>query len=301
MNIFSSDINQIIIYKTYLTGKVMLSKKTKNQLSRIINILTVMSVMILLPIFSSNIHAQNSEWNNRKCAVVLTYDDALNVHLDNVIPLLDSAGFKGTFYLSGLFPGFKQRPKDWAAAAGRGHELGNHTLFHPCEGKSPGREWVNPTYDLSIYTPQRITDEILAANLLLEIVDGKTKRTFAYPCGDMKAGDSSYVGVVKENFVGARGVEGKMQRIDEVDLYNICSFMINNQSGEELISMVKKAMETNSLLVFLFHGVGGEHSINVSSEAHRMLISFLKENEKDVWVAPLVDVAQFIKGKCKKL
>jgi hypothetical protein len=139
----------------------------------------------------------------------------------------------------------------------------------------------------------------LAANLLLEIVDGKTKRTFAYPCGDMKAGDSSYVGVVKENFVGARGVEGKMQRIDEVDLYNICSFMINNQSGDELISLTKKAMETNSLLVFLFHGVGGEHSINVTSEAHRTLMGFLKQNEKDIWVAPLVDVAQFIKDKRK--
>ena len=33
-----------------------------------------------------------------------TYDDALNVHLDNVIPALDSLNLKGTFYLSGYFP-----------------------------------------------------------------------------------------------------------------------------------------------------------------------------------------------------
>ncbi len=277
----------------------MSSIKTNKELFEIIDTIFLLITLLIFFTLPSNSFSQNSVWKGKKCAVVLTYDDALNVHLDNVIPLLDSAGFKGTFYLSGLFPGFKQRPKDWTAAASNGHELGNHTLFHPCEGKSPGREWVNPTYDLSIYTPQRITDEILAANLLLEIVDGKTKRTFAYPCGDMKAGDSSYVGVVKENFVGARGVEGKMQRIDEVDLYNICSFMINNQSGDELISLTKKAMETNSLLVFLFHGVGGEHSINVTSEAHRTLMGFLKQNEKDIWVAPLVDVAQFIKDKRK--
>lgn len=42
-------------------------------------------------------------WNNKKCAVVLTYDDALNVHLDNAIPVLDSLGLKATFYLSGYF------------------------------------------------------------------------------------------------------------------------------------------------------------------------------------------------------
>ena len=44
-------------------------------------------------------------WNGKKCTVVLTYDDALNVHLDNAIPLLDSFRLKGSFYLSGYFPG----------------------------------------------------------------------------------------------------------------------------------------------------------------------------------------------------
>jgi peptidoglycan/xylan/chitin deacetylase (PgdA/CDA1 family) len=54
-------------------------------------------------------HAQNeTSWKGKKCAVVLTYDDALNVHLDNAIPLLDSLGLKGTFYLSGNFPGSRQ-------------------------------------------------------------------------------------------------------------------------------------------------------------------------------------------------
>src|ERR1700733_4528236 len=86
--------------------------------------------------------AQNSNaWNNKKCAVVLTYDDALNVHLDNAIPLLDSLGFKGTFYLSGYFPGFRDRIKDWEKASSKGQELANHTLFHPCIGNRSGREW----------------------------------------------------------------------------------------------------------------------------------------------------------------
>lgn len=130
-------------------------------------------IFIILLVISYNINAQVNLWNNKSCAVVLTYDDALNTHLDNVIPLLDSLGFKATFYLSGFFPGFSNRLNDWRKAAANGHELGNHTLFHPCIGNMEGREWVKPDYDLSKYSIQRITDEILMNNIVLEAVDGK--------------------------------------------------------------------------------------------------------------------------------
>ena len=43
---------------------------------------------------------------------------------------------------------------------------------------------------MSKYTVQRMVDEIRMNNILLEAIDGKTKRTFAYTCGDMKIGDS---------------------------------------------------------------------------------------------------------------
>jgi sialate O-acetylesterase len=56
-------------------------------------------------------------------------------------------------------------------------------------------------------------------------------------------------------------------------------------------------MQTHTVLVFLFHGVGGEHNINVSLQAHSGLLHFLKENEKDIWIAPMIDVAKFIKSK----
>jgi peptidoglycan-N-acetylglucosamine deacetylase len=236
-------------------------------------------------------------WNNKKCAVSLTYDDALNVHLDNVVPLLDSVGIKGTFYLSAVFSGFKERAKEWALVGKKGHELGNHTLFHPCDGKFPGRKWVKPEFDINIYTTDRIVEEIKIANILYEALDGKSLRTFAYPCGDMKAGSTSYVDKIKEIFIAARGVEAKMQKADEIDLYNIGCYLVNGQSGDELISLVKQSMEKGALLVFLFHGVGGEHSLNVSLDSHRKLIRFLKQNEQDIWVAPLVEIAKEIKNR----
>src|SRR5687767_6318038 len=113
-------------------------------------------VMLLI----SQAHAQLSAWNGRKSAVVLSYDDALNVHLDKVIPLLDSLKLKGTFYLSGYFPGCRDRVKDWRLAASHGHELGNHTLFHPCLGNIPGREWVNAERKMENYSLPGMSEEI---------------------------------------------------------------------------------------------------------------------------------------------
>jgi sialate O-acetylesterase len=254
----------------------------------LISLLTGLSLANALP-------AGKPPWHGRQCAVCLTYDDALNVDLDRVVPLLDSLGMRATFYIPGSSPSFRTRWKEWKKVAARGHELGNHTLFHPCEGKARGREWVKPEEDLNSYTVGRMVNEIETANALLAAIDGKSLRTFAYPCGDRKAGDSSYVEEIKKRFAAARGVEGKMQKINEIDPYDVGAYVINGQSGSELISMVEEAMEKNALLVFLFHGVGGEHDLNVSLDAHRQLLHFLRNNRNKIWVAPLIDIAQEVK------
>jgi peptidoglycan/xylan/chitin deacetylase (PgdA/CDA1 family) len=234
-------------------------------------------------------------WQGKKCAVVLTYDDALNVHLDNAIPILDSLSFKGTFYLSGAFEGCKNRLKDWRNAATKGHELGNHTLFHPCDGSKSGRSWLTAERDMSKYSIQRMTDEIKATNILLEAIDGKTKRTFAFTCGDTSINGNNFMDSLRKDFVAARAVRHEMHPLSEVDLYNVDCYAMNGETGAQMIDLVKKAMESGKLLVFLFHGVGGEHGLNVDLPAHRELLYFLKNNEKDVWIAPMIEVAEHVK------
>ncbi|MGB3008401.1 MAG: polysaccharide deacetylase family protein, partial [Chitinophagaceae bacterium] len=128
----------------------------------------------------------NQPWRGKKCAVVITYDDAINEHLDNAMPVLDSLGLKATFYITANAATCTNRLSDWRKAAAKGHELGNHTLYHPCFGNLYGREWVSKEYDMSTYTVKKIRDEIYMTNTFLAAVDGKNKRTFAYTCGDMK-------------------------------------------------------------------------------------------------------------------
>ncbi|RDV16862.1 chitooligosaccharide deacetylase [Pontibacter diazotrophicus] len=248
---------------------------------------------LLLCLCSLSVWAQ--EWNKKQAAVVLTYDDALNVHLDNAIPALDSLGLKGTFYLTAASPAFTQRLDEWKKVAAKKHELANHTLFHPCDGSQPGRSFVTPEYDLATYSLRRITDEIKMTNSVLQALDGEKERTFAYPCGDTKVDGVTYLDALKSDLVAARGVHGEMVQNKGTDLYNIGSFVINGQSGDELIALVKEAMRTNSLIVFLFHGVGGEHSLNVSLEAHSKLLHFLKANEKKIWNPTFIEAAKYMK------
>lgn len=233
-------------------------------------------------------------WMGKKCAVVLTYDDAINQHLDNAIPALDSLGLKATFYLTAFSTSIQTRMNDWRKLALNGHELGNHTLYHPCIG-GKGREWVKPDYDLNNYSVQRMVDETRMTNVFLQALDGKTKRTFAFTCGDTKIGDSSFFDALKNDFIAARSTRKQMHKINEVDLYDVDCYVVNGETGEQMIEWVKKAMETNSLLVFLFHGVEGGNALNVSLSAHSQLLHFLRENEKNIMIAPMIIVAEHIR------
>ncbi|RYY22935.1 MAG: chitooligosaccharide deacetylase [Sphingobacteriaceae bacterium] len=239
--------------------------------------------------------AQTQVWNGKQCAVVLTYDDAIDVDLDNVIPALDSMKLKGTFYLIGSSLVINKRMNEWRTAAKNGHELGNHALFHPCDGSLPGRSFVSPEHDLSKYSVSRAVDEIRINNTLLKAIDGKDKRTFAYPCGDRKIGDVFFYDQLKNDFVAARGVSSGLQNAQEVALDNIDCYMINGQNADYMIDLVKKAQQSHTLLVFLFHGVGGGHNLNVGLSDHSKLLHYLKQNEKNIWIAPMVTVAEKIK------
>jgi peptidoglycan/xylan/chitin deacetylase (PgdA/CDA1 family) len=244
-------------------------------------------------------HAVNAQsiqaWKGKKCAVVITYDDAIDQHLDNAVPLLDSLGLKATFYVTAFSSSMQRRLNDWKKLAITGHELGNHTLYHPCVGDKPGREFVPMEYNLTNYTVRRMLDETRMTNLFLQAMDGKTKRTFAFTCADSRIGDSSFIKPMQKDFVAARSVRNEMHKINEVDLYNVDCYLVNNTTAAQMIEWAKKAAETNSLLVVLFHGVGGGNGLNVQLDEHRKFLQYLKQNEKDIWIAPMIDVAEHIK------
>ncbi|PJJ09911.1 peptidoglycan/xylan/chitin deacetylase (PgdA/CDA1 family) [Flavobacterium sp. 1] len=255
--------------------------------------------LLILPLllFVNNLsyaQKESTNWNGKKCAVVLTYDDALNIHLDKVIPALNSFSFQGTFYLIASSSVVTDRKEEWRTASKKGHELGNHTLYHPCDGSLPGRGFVTKDNDLSRYTVARAIKEIRTANQLLKDIDGKSERTFAYPCGDLKIGDTLYYDYLKKDFVAARGVQPGFLPAKTVDLANVNSFVENRTTAAQMIAQIEEAEKAGSFIVFLFHGVGGEHALNIDWEEHQKLLLYLKNREKDIWVTTMVDLGRYI-------
>ena len=242
--------------------------------------------------FEAKIGKADELWFGKKAAVVLTYDDALEVHLDNAIPILDSLGFKGSFYLSADFPGSKNRIEDWKKAARNGHELGNHTLYHPCDNADGSRDWIRPENDLSNYTTAQIVREVEMTNVFLQALDGKTERTFAYTCGNTATGEGSFVDDIKDQFVAMRGVKGELNHLSSMNYGNLNTYVVDNGNAEQLQSWAEQARAEGGMLILLFHGVGGGHSGNIDLDKHNAFLKYLKANEEDFWVTTLIDAAK---------
>ena len=85
-----------------------------------------------------------------RCIVSLTYDDALPCHFESVAPLLEEHCIRGTFYVP-CGPALFAHADAWREVAAQGHELGNHTVFHPCRDQP----WLDEAYNLSHYTARR--------------------------------------------------------------------------------------------------------------------------------------------------
>ncbi|GHA14264.1 chitooligosaccharide deacetylase [Arenicella chitinivorans] len=232
--------------------------------------------------------------DNKKAALALTYDDALKTHLDHVLPALDAAGLRGTFYLTIESPFFMRHIPRWKTAADVGHELGNHSLVHPCLGPSvfPERDWVSQSSDLTQYSVERVIRELRLSNEILHSVDGLEQRTFAFPCGDTKTRDGDFADAIQPLFIAAR-LGGTGFTDLEARRYRLPSLPAETLTGEQLIAYVQQVVSVGGFGSITFHGVGGDY-LSVSNDAHQQLLDYLKDNEAVIWVDTLRAIANHL-------
>lgn len=247
------------------------------------NILVALIALLL----TSPAAAGSFDWpGGRKAAIVLTYDDALTSHLDVAAPQLEAAGLRGTFFLNGTFPA--AQIARWRRLAGAGHELGNHSMFHPCPRASFA---MDPQFNSERYTVAGMVREIAAMNTLLTAIDGQSQRTFSVPCSISLAGGADYTDALRASGaisyvrtgVPDGGVVGDPAALDPFRVPSR-SFP-ETATAEDLIAYVKDVQRQGGLGVFMFHGVGGDY-LTVSSEAHQGLLRYLKAHADEIWVAP---------------
>ncbi|HTR29358.1 MAG TPA: polysaccharide deacetylase family protein [Puia sp.] len=231
------------------------------------------------------------QWpDHKKAAIVLTYDDALVSQLDSALPQLKKAGLTATFFLTSDLD-FVTMPR-WRAVANAGFELGNHTLYHPC---SPSPD--NPVSS-STYTKTQMIDEIDLMNRFLYALDGKTVRTFAYPCAETLAGGHDYVDSLRRTGTVKYARIGGDETAVITDFIHLDSLRVpalgleDHTDAATIIGFIKKVQQAGGMGVIMFHGVGGDY-ITTATAVHQAVLDYLTANKKDIWVATFMEAMQW--------
>ena len=252
--------------------------------------------------------------------ISLTFDDAYDAHLDVVVPCLNEHLLPGTFYVDFLSRGLTRRSAEWRQAAHQGHELGNHSLFHP--GYLPALH-VREGNSLAFYSLDRMSMELELANRLLTAIDGRSLRSFAYPNANPVLGDvgwakrllrllgwdrtrldgwvdrwgidfgatrRNYRSVVERHFFAARG--GMVRELPSTyDRYFVPSFSCDSKSLAELLQVVDRVAQTGSWGVLMFHNVGPSAEFSCDAGVFREFVSRLAGD-------PRIAVKTFIDAAC---
>lgn len=224
-------------------------------------------------------------------AVVLTYDDGLPSQLANAVPALDKASLRGTFFLIDV-P--ERRVATWRTVAERGHEIGNHTRFHPCPvGYTP----AVLGHATDGYPVSAMIGEIGDQERRLERIDGKPKHSFAAPCGNWLSGGNDYLqplrnaGIVTSGRgVAASSSEAQICR-SSFDRMNVPGRVFaETSSAMRMVEYIEEAERNHGLAVLVFHGVGGDHN-QTSVAAHNDLLRWLEQHRKNLWITTFSQAA----------
>ncbi|MBZ5592539.1 MAG: polysaccharide deacetylase family protein [Acidobacteriia bacterium] len=220
----------------------------------------------------------------------------METHLDNVGPILKKHSLRGTFFVTTGVAAWRKRLAEWQRLAAEGHEIGGHTVNHPCL-----LERIEP--HAQDYTPQMMEAEVRdSAQTILREIPGQHGLTFAYPCGNMSFGPpvdqtrnaALYQRYISEHFFAARsyGWAGTVVP-DELSVLSVPD--LGFTAGHDfrgLLAMADPALRNHRWGVFTFHGVGGQW-LSVTTEALDELASYLARHP-EIWTAAFGDVVRYI-------
>jgi peptidoglycan/xylan/chitin deacetylase (PgdA/CDA1 family) len=257
-------------------------------------------LLFLLSILCLAANGQSIQWpRNKKAVIILTYDDGLSSQLNVAIPQLDKHKLKGTFFLDARIT--EDQIPLWKAVSLKGHELANHSLYHPCSEKAfkSHERLYAENYDVV-----SILAEIKMMNKFLFMIDGKRERTYAYPCTETSVGGKDYVdsltssGLIKYARIG--GDENTViTDISALHDMKVPSFAVTqNQDGKALIAYAEKIRQAGGVGILMFHGIGGDY-LSVSSEAHEKFLQYLKDHEKEIWITTFKEAMDHISRQAK--
>lgn len=231
--------------------------------------------------------------DGRRAAVSLTFDDARPSQIDRGMEILGSRGVRATFYVSPA--GMDQRIDGWRAAVRTGHEIGNHTLTHPCSGNF-GFARANALED---YNLDRMERELLDASDAIKQRLGVKPVTFGYPCGQSFVGRGrevrSYVPLVARHFLAGRGAFSEMHNDPAFcDLAQVFGMDGDDAPLDRLTFLVDRAADAGGWLILFGHEVGDAGPQTTRASVLDRLGAYLTDAANGIWVDTVAAVARHI-------
>ena len=233
--------------------------------------------------------------DGKRAAISLSFDDARPSQLDDGLPILDRHGVRATFYVSPNRA--RERLDDWRAAAAAGHEMGNHTVTHPCSGNFP---WSR-TNALEDYTLERMERELLDANAFIREALGVAPTTFAYCCGQKYVGRGaslqSYVPLVARHFVVGRGFRDEAVNDPTfVDLAQAGGIESDGATFEDLCAWIRHACDVGGWVIFVAHDVGdGFQRQAIRAEVLDALCAYCADPAHGLWLDTVTAVGAWVR------
>ncbi|PSR55839.1 polysaccharide deacetylase [Adhaeribacter arboris] len=229
----------------------------------------------------------------KKVAVSLSFDDARPSQVEVGTALLDRYGVKATFY---LVPGtVEQQLEGWKKAAANGHEMGNHSLNHPCTGNFP---WARQKA-LEDYNLEKMRQELTECNKRIQKLLGVKTEVFAYPCGqkfvDRGRNTKSFVPLVAELFISGRGWldEGPNDPLF-CDPAQLTGMEMDGKDFEEILPLLLQAQKSGQWLVLAGHEMGEQGPQTTRLSMLQKLIEYAQNPANGVWLAPVGTVGKYI-------
>lgn len=236
--------------------------------------------------------------DSHEAAISLTFDDGLPSQLAIAVPTLNDSSLRGTFYLSPR-DGYQQTLAPWREVAAAGHELGNHTINHPCaydhlRGSVRGRRVLE---DMTLIELE--ADIAEASRRLQTLLPQQRDMSFAYPCYQSFVGRGptrqSYVPLVARHCIAGRGYGERALANDpqHCDLAYLWAWPCERMSAAEMIGLAEETVEQGRWGIMVFHGVHEGH-LPIADVDLMRLCAFLARHSARIWTAPVATVARWI-------
>ena len=217
----------------------------------------------------------------RKGAVSFTFDDGAPSHVSDAAPLFDKYGYKGTFNL------VVNWSPDWSGfgnMAKNGHEIASHSNSH---GNNMSGEEASSKKNIEGHIQQKYG-----------II------TVAYPNCNVPNESA-----VLQNYIVGRICNGSWQggsddmgKDGPSNWAKVPAIMTGSQGTNDIQGPLKSTVNKGGWVAFLTHGFSGKNNGSATYSPTDLstiegALKYAKDNDKDVWVAPMGHVAMYIKER----